>query len=168
MSPQGATCRFKPSQPSCPPRPDADRSFSVSWSATDGFDEISPDKSFIAFDDSAYRAMRDDQSRTPLFQEAITRRLSSEACTVLDVGTGPFALLAIMAARAGATKVYACEANPEAAKRAREAVKNAKDVPSGVIEVHHPVPPCSSLYHAVAPPQAILLSEAKFGGKEAG
>jgi len=160
----------------------------VSWLATDGFDEISPDKSFIAFDDSAYRAMRDDQSRTPLFQEAITRRLSSEACTVLDVGTGPFALLAIMAARAGATKasypppslsghgdphssalkVYACEANPEAAKRAREAVKNAKDVPSGVIEVHHPVPPCSSLYHAVAPPQAILLSEAKFGGKEAG
>ena len=104
----------------------------AAWSATDGFVE----KSFISFDEGAYAAMRDDEGRTPLFERAIKDRLAgTDDQTVLDVGTGPFALLALIAARAGAKKVYAVEASPEAAKRARAAVAAANDVPRGVIEV---------------------------------
>lgn len=55
--------------------------------------------------------------------------------TVVDVGTGPYALLALVAARAGAKKVFAVEANAAAAARARLAVAAATDVPPGVVEV---------------------------------
>ena len=44
---------------------------------------------------------------------------------VLDLGTGPFALFAIIAADAGAGHVYAVEANKDAAKSARETIKKA-------------------------------------------
>ena len=103
------------------------------WGATDGLNG----DDFVAFDESAYKAMVDDARRTPLFEEAIKKRLSGREgeLVVLDIGTGPFALLALMAARAGAKKVYAIEANPEAAKRAREAISRASDVPTGTIEV---------------------------------
>ena len=57
-----------------------------------------------------YEAMRDDAPRTSRFARAIARRLQQrQAQTVLDIGTGPFALLAVIAARAGAKKVYAIE-----------------------------------------------------------
>jgi protein arginine N-methyltransferase 1 len=55
--------------------------------------------------------------------------------TVVDVGTGPYALLALVAARAGAKKVFAVEVNAAAAARARLAVAAATDVPPGVVEV---------------------------------
>ena len=106
----------------------------AAWTATDGFS----DKSFISFDEGAYAAMRDDVRRTPLFEEAIKRRLAKAprgTLTVLDVGTGPYALLALAAARAGAKKVYTIEANAEAASRARAAIKKASDVPTGTIQV---------------------------------
>jgi protein arginine N-methyltransferase 1 len=45
--------------------------------------------------------------------------------TVLDLGTGPFALFALMAAEAGAGRVYAIEANTQAAESARAFVKRA-------------------------------------------
>ena len=54
---------------------------------------------------------------------------------MLDIGTGPFAVLALIAARAGAKKVYAIEAQPKAAALARSAIKKARDVPDGVITV---------------------------------
>ena len=104
------------------------------WTATDGFS----DKSFISFDEGAYAAMRDDVRRTPLFEEAIKQRLAKAprgTLTVLDVGTGPYALLALAAARAGAKKVYTIEANGEAARRARDAIRKASDVRYGTIEV---------------------------------
>ena len=44
---------------------------------------------------------------------------------MLDLGTGPFALLALQAARCGAKKVYAIEADPLSAMKAREAVSAA-------------------------------------------
>lgn len=50
--------------------------------------------------------MRDDAVRTPAFEEALRRRLAGTAgVSVVDVGTGPFALLAIAAAKLGAEKV---------------------------------------------------------------
>jgi protein arginine N-methyltransferase 1 len=54
---------------------------------------------------------------------------------VLDIGTGPFALFALVAARAGAKKIYAVEANPEAAARAKDFVAKQEDIPAGVVEV---------------------------------
>ena len=95
----------------------------ATWKATDGFN----DTSFISFDEKAYEAMRDDEGRTPLFEKAIKARLAGQEgqLTVLEIGTGPFALLALIAARAGARKVYAIEAQPEAARRARKAIRKA-------------------------------------------
>jgi len=108
--------------------------------ATDSFSEDSGKAGFIAFDEAAYKAMASDRKRTPQFAKAIQRRLagSEGQLTVLDIGTGPYALLAILAAKAGAKKVYAVECVPEAARRAEQfvakAVKNG-DVKEGQIEI---------------------------------
>jgi len=74
-----------------------------------------------------YEAMRDDTARTSRFEAVIKRRLAGTdgQATVVDIGTGSFALLAIMAARAGAKKVYAIERNHAAAERATETVLRA-------------------------------------------
>ncbi|CAK0802847.1 unnamed protein product [Prorocentrum cordatum] len=91
---------------------------------------------FNTFSEDSYGAMRDDTRRTPQFIKAIQQRVSArKGCTVLDIGTGPFALFALVAARAGAKKVYAVEANPEAVKRAQDFVNQAEDIPEGAIEV---------------------------------
>ena len=72
--------------------------------------------------------MMNDPSRTPQFERAIIDRLNSLPdgpgnAVVLDLGTGPFALFAVMAAKNGAGTVFAIEANKEAAASARETVK---------------------------------------------
>lgn len=75
-----------------------------------------------------YEAMRDDEPRTQGYEAAIKKRLAGTdgSITVVDIGTGSFALLAIMAARAGARKVYAIEKNAEAAELARKTVEKEK------------------------------------------
>ena len=52
--------------------------------------------------------MRDDEGRTPLFEKAIRARLAGQEgqLTVLEIGTGPFALLALIAARAGCNPMW--------------------------------------------------------------
>ena len=45
----------------------------------------------------------------------------------LDLGTGPFCVFALIAATAGAKKVYAVEANPEAARRAKAFIAKCED-----------------------------------------
>jgi Ribosomal protein L11 methyltransferase (PrmA) len=99
---------------------------SASWSATSGLNSLDPN--FVSFDPSAYIAMRDDPSRTPLFKKALQDRLNAapggpKSQTVLDLGTGPFALFAVMAAEMGAGKVYAIEANKDIADNARKVIK---------------------------------------------
>ena len=108
----------------------------ASWAATDGF----RDPSFISFDPARYQGMVNDQARTPVFAKAIRQALSGREgeLVVLDIGTGPEALLALIAARAGAKKVYAIEAQPEVAELARAAIEAsvaAGEVPAGVVEV---------------------------------
>ena len=46
-----------------------------------------------------YRAMVDDEQRTAAYAAAIQRR--AKGATVADVGTGPFALLAVLAVKFG-------------------------------------------------------------------
>lgn len=58
---------------------------------------------------------------------------SAKGRVVLDIGTGS-GLLAMMAARAGAAKVIACEANPVLAETARQIV--AANGYDGIVEVH--------------------------------
>ena len=97
---------------------------SAAWKSVDGLYTVEEDKkNFIGFDAKAYQAMINDQTRTPMFYKAMEDRIVvGGASTVLDLGTGPFAIFAIKAAELGATKVYAIEANKEAAKTARETV----------------------------------------------
>ena len=92
----------------------------VQWKATDGF----PEEAFASFEAKNYQGMINDQSRTPVYAEALRRALAARAgeLVVLDIGTGPVALLALMAAREGARKVYAIEASEKVAAMAREAV----------------------------------------------
>ena len=101
---------------------------SASWSATSGLNSLDPsDPSFVSFDASAYAAMKNDATRTPLFRKSLQDRLNSakngpESQVVLDLGTGPFALFAIMAAELGAGRVYAIEASKEIAANARKVI----------------------------------------------
>jgi hypothetical protein len=97
-------------------------SFTLSWRTRPFFD-----KATWNFETGNHKFMRDDQRRTPLFYAAIRSRLqrAEGELTLLDLGTGPFALLALEAARCGAKKVYAIEADPLSAAKAREAVSAA-------------------------------------------
>lgn len=94
------------------------------WSALD--DHYDPES--VSLSEEAYVDMTEDENRTPHFAAAIRARLAQAAphtLTVLDIGTGPFALLALLAAEAGAKRVYALEVSPDACQRARQAVEEA-------------------------------------------
>lgn len=101
--------------------------FGAKWSATDGLNSLNEKSEFVSFDTRAYKAMKEDKTRTPIFERAISDRLGDdpEDKVVLDLGTGPYALFALIAAQQGAGKVYAIEANPEAAESARVFVKRS-------------------------------------------
>ena len=73
------------------------------------------------YTDEIYAKMRDDHVRSEAYERAITQHAAGRVC--LDIGTGALALLAVMAARAGALHVYAVEANADAAQSARETVE---------------------------------------------
>ena len=64
-------------------------------------------------------AMMDDRKRNEAYEHAIRRAVPGKR--VLDIGTGA-GLLALMAARAGATKVTTCEAVSLIAERARQII----------------------------------------------
>jgi len=64
--------------------------------------------------------MSTDTVRNAAFRAAFERHARDRI--VLDLGTGPHALLALMAAHAGARKVYAVEVLPDVAEKARAAV----------------------------------------------
>merc|ERR1719502_2608779 len=72
------------------------------------------------YTDDTYAKMRDDAERTAAYTSAIADAAPGRVC--LDVGTGALALLALIAARAGARHVYAIEANAEAAQAARATI----------------------------------------------
>ena len=62
-----------------------------------------------------------DHERNDAFEEAIKRAVNEDS-VVLDIGTGS-GILSMMAARAGAQKVYTCETNQYIADAAKENIK---------------------------------------------
>ena len=96
------------------------------WKATeDNFED-----NFIGFNENHYRAMLADVRRTHGYTEALKQRLAQHppgTLTVLDLGTGPFAVLGFAAVKAGAKKVYCVEANPAVAERARQEIRWAEE-----------------------------------------
>jgi Tfp pilus assembly protein PilF len=67
-------------------------------------------------------AMVNDDARNQQFEAALKRAVTADS-VVLDIGAGT-GLLSMMAARAGAKQVIACEANPTLAALAREVIKH--------------------------------------------
>ncbi|MBF6061660.1 class I SAM-dependent methyltransferase [Nocardia terpenica] len=72
------------------------------------------------YDEKLYSVMTADTIRVEAFERAVRRHAPGR--TVLDIGTGADANWALVAAEAGATRVWAVEALPEAAEKARALV----------------------------------------------
>ncbi|SMH47742.1 non-ribosomal peptide synthetase [Azospirillum agricola] len=75
---------------------------------------------FFVYDDVAYSSMAGDEGRNRRYRDAFARHLPGR--TVVDIGTGPFAILARLALEAGARKVYAIDLLESTARKARETV----------------------------------------------
>jgi protein arginine N-methyltransferase 1 len=78
---------------------------------------------YPAYDDAVYDGFDGDDDRNRAYGRAV--RAVASGKIVLDLGTGRDALWAVEAARAGARHVYAVEAQPAVAARARDAVARA-------------------------------------------
>ncbi|MCK6370671.1 MAG: amino acid adenylation domain-containing protein, partial [Gammaproteobacteria bacterium] len=78
---------------------------------------------YQVYDQFLYELMGADEVRMAAFRRAFAQHARDRV--VLDLGTGPQALLARLAVEAGARRVYAVEVLPEAAQRARAAVAAA-------------------------------------------
>jgi amino acid adenylation domain-containing protein len=75
---------------------------------------------FFVYDELAYHAMTSDERRNESYRAAIREKVRGRV--VVEVGTGPEALLARFCAEAGARKVYAVELLPDTFERARARV----------------------------------------------
>jgi type I protein arginine methyltransferase len=78
---------------------------------------------FPIYDELMHQFMLDDFRRNDMYLAAIRRYATGR--TVLDIGTGQYALWAITSAEAGAEHVYAVEAMPQSAELARTAITQA-------------------------------------------
>ncbi|OYX71643.1 MAG: hypothetical protein B7Y95_12425 [Rhizobiales bacterium 32-66-11] len=76
---------------------------------------------FFVYDDVAYGAMAADEGRNARYRDAFARHLPGKS--VVDIGTGPLAILARLAVEAGARKVYAVDRLEATARKARETVE---------------------------------------------
>jgi hypothetical protein len=72
-----------------------------------------------------YHVMANDKIRNAAYERAV-KKLKGR--TVVEIGTGPFALLSKMALDAGATRVYAIEENPISFQNAKSRYKNEKKI----------------------------------------
>ncbi|NKC11654.1 MAG: amino acid adenylation domain-containing protein [Gammaproteobacteria bacterium] len=75
---------------------------------------------FLVYDDLAYHAMSSDQRRNDSYRAALAKHAPGKV--VLDIGTGPEALLSRFAIEAGARKVYAIELLKDTFEKARAKV----------------------------------------------
>ena len=76
---------------------------------------------FYVYDDVVYTSMANDLQRNARYAGAFAKHLRGKI--VLDIGTGPFAILSRLAIEAGASHVYAVDLLPATAERARQTVQ---------------------------------------------
>jgi len=76
---------------------------------------------FYVYDDVVYNSMAQDEGRNDRYRAAFARHLKGKI--VVDIGTGPFAILSRLAVEAGAAHVYAVDLLEATADRARQAVQ---------------------------------------------
>ena len=92
----------------------------------------------LTFDVATHDHMQADGARCAAFADAISEHARGKI--VLEIGTGPSALLAVLAARSGAKRVYAVEGDAAAASAAKQHVEQlvqAGSVPAGCILILH-------------------------------
>ncbi|KAL1530910.1 hypothetical protein AB1Y20_001801 [Prymnesium parvum] len=104
------------------------------------------------YSSATYARMKADEARTGAYAAAIQRSVSGRVC--LDIGSGALALLAVMAAKAGAARVYAVEANVEAFAAARRTVE-AEGLTDRITLIHG----YSTSIGALPEPVDVLLHE---------
>ncbi|HZF31962.1 MAG TPA: amino acid adenylation domain-containing protein, partial [Gammaproteobacteria bacterium] len=75
---------------------------------------------FYVYDELAYRAMATHESRNEKYLNAFRKQLKDKI--VVDVGTGPQAILSQLAIQAGAKKVYAIDLRENICRQAKAAV----------------------------------------------
>jgi amino acid adenylation domain-containing protein len=75
---------------------------------------------YFVYDELAYHAMTSDERRNDSYRAAIAEKVRGRV--VLEVGTGPEALLSRFCAAAGARKIYAVEMLPDSYEKARRRV----------------------------------------------
>ena len=75
---------------------------------------------FFVYDDVVYSSMANDQRRNRMYRESFERHLKGKV--VVDIGTGPFAILSRIAIDAGAKRVYAIDLLESTANKARQTV----------------------------------------------
>merc|ERR1719281_1860337 len=88
----------------------------------------------LNFTMSQYDTMTADTTRTNAYSQAL-HEIVNDGDLVVDIGTGPFVLLARQAVRAGAGRVFALEANGDAAKAARRFRNTSPDSWTSKIEL---------------------------------
>ena len=76
---------------------------------------------FFIYDEALYYAMTHDDRRNDSYRQAIAAAVKDQI--VVDIGTGPEAILSRMCEAAGARHVYAIELLHETAERARQKIK---------------------------------------------
>jgi len=76
---------------------------------------------FFVYDDVAYTSMATDEGRNARYRAAFARHLPGKS--VIDIGTGPVAILSRLAVEAGADHVTAIDLLESTARKARETVE---------------------------------------------
>lgn len=75
---------------------------------------------FYVYDDVVYSSMANDKRRNRMYRESFERHLKGKV--VVDIGTGPFAILSRIAIDAGALRIYAIDLLESTADKARQTV----------------------------------------------
>lgn len=101
-------------------RPDGSPALAAWWVRRPGIELWPSIAEFYVYDDVTYGAMATDEARNSRYRAAFARHLPGK--TVLDVGTGPLAILARLAVDAGAAHVFAVDLSAETVAKARATV----------------------------------------------
>ena len=85
---------------------------------------------YPVYDETIYRVISGDEHRNRLFRRAI--EAAAPGATVLEIGPGPELLWSLVAAGAGASRVYAVEVLADSARLARQTAQGAGQRHRGV------------------------------------